>query len=301
MRTNIIEHSGTAGNKGEEDMFKDRVMIRDFIDGIETIRHYHEKREVICTHLKEWNDRDLGWLRSVFPPEYRRSCLSGTDFSPDYTCDLFMYMVRFFENSTGERTPVNFQIRKGWNRKYINIDIPEERELDVAFFELFQKCTSRNINKRYNDAIKLTEAPEYQIIKKEFIKYYKTPECDVEQENSFIKLVGSDIEWNEIFIKDKEKNMYNPKPIDTSNVQLSEDLLNLTEMIAENVHDLWAVGRISEGWKWGDVKDAEKKTTPLLVPYGELPESEKDYDRNSALETLKLIIKLGYTIRKADE
>ena len=95
--------------------------------------------------------------------------------------------------------------------------------------------------------------------------------------------------------------MYNPKPIDTSNVQLSEELLNLTEMIAENVHDLWAVGRISEGWKWGNVKDAEEKTTPLLVPYGELPESEKDYDRNSALETLKLIIKLGYTIRKTDE
>lgn len=90
--------------------------------------------------------------------------------------------------------------------------------------------------------------------------------------------------------------MYNPKPIDTSDVELSEDLLALTERIAENVHDVWARGRISEGWTFGNVKDAEKKTTPFLVPYEELPESEKEYDRNTALETLKLIVKMGYKI-----
>ncbi len=91
--------------------------------------------------------------------------------------------------------------------------------------------------------------------------------------------------------------MYNPKPIDTSEVELSEDLLALTEKIAENVHDVWAKGRIAEGWTLGKEKDTEKKTTPLLVPYKDLPESEKEYDRNTALETLKLIIKLGYTIK----
>ncbi|MCD7854278.1 MAG: Ryanodine receptor Ryr [Clostridiales bacterium] len=88
--------------------------------------------------------------------------------------------------------------------------------------------------------------------------------------------------------------MYKPKPIDTTDVVLPEELLALTELIAENVHDTWAVGRISEGWTYGDKKDAVNKKTPLLVPYGDLPESEKDYDRNTALETLKLIIKLGY-------
>ena len=90
--------------------------------------------------------------------------------------------------------------------------------------------------------------------------------------------------------------MYNPKPINTSDIILPEELLALTERIAENVHDVWAVGRISEGWTYGSVKDAEKKTTPLLVPYSELPESEKEYDRNTALETLKLIVQMGYTI-----
>lgn len=92
--------------------------------------------------------------------------------------------------------------------------------------------------------------------------------------------------------------MYEPKPIDTSDVILPEDLLALTEKIAENVHDIWAAGRITEGWVYGERKDTASKTTPLLVPYTELPESEKDYDRNTALETIKLIVKLGYIISK---
>ncbi|MCD8091069.1 MAG: Ryanodine receptor Ryr, partial [Clostridiales bacterium] len=88
--------------------------------------------------------------------------------------------------------------------------------------------------------------------------------------------------------------MYEPKPVDTKDVVLPEELLSITELIAENVHDVWASGRISEGWTYGEKKDEENKKTPLLVPYGELPESEKEYDRNTAMETLKLIIKLGY-------
>ncbi|MBR4049513.1 MAG: Ryanodine receptor Ryr [Clostridia bacterium] len=89
---------------------------------------------------------------------------------------------------------------------------------------------------------------------------------------------------------------YDPKPIDTSDINLPKDLLALTEKIAENVHDVWAIGRIAEGWTYGEKKDADKKITPLLVPYSELPESEKEYDRNTALETVKLIIKMGYLI-----
>ncbi|MCD7709381.1 MAG: Ryanodine receptor Ryr [Clostridiales bacterium] len=96
-----------------------------------------------------------------------------------------------------------------------------------------------------------------------------------------------------------DDSKYVPEPIDTSDVTLPEELLALTEKIAENVHDVWAAGRIAEGWVYGEVKDSEKKTTPLLVPYGELPDSEKEYDRNTALETVRLIIKMGYAISKA--
>lgn len=90
--------------------------------------------------------------------------------------------------------------------------------------------------------------------------------------------------------------MYEPKPIDTSDIALPEELMALTEKIAENVHDVWAAGRLAEGWTYGEKKDDEKKTTPLLIPYSELPENEKEYDRNTALETIKLIIKMGYSI-----
>lgn len=92
--------------------------------------------------------------------------------------------------------------------------------------------------------------------------------------------------------------MYNPIPIDTTEVVLPDELLALIEQIAENVHDVWAVSRIKEGWTYGNTRDSTAKTTPCLVPYNELPEEEKAYDRNTALETLRLITKLGYKITK---
>lgn len=93
-------------------------------------------------------------------------------------------------------------------------------------------------------------------------------------------------------------NTYNPKPIDTSKIELSSDLLGLTEQIAENVHEVWSAGRIEEGWTYGEKRDDKLKQTPCLVPYSMLPESEKEYDRKTALNTLKLVIALGYRIEK---
>lgn len=93
--------------------------------------------------------------------------------------------------------------------------------------------------------------------------------------------------------------MYKPKPIDTSDVIIPEDLLPLVEQIAKNVHEVWASNRIKEGWTYGENRDSEKKTTPCLVLYEELPEIEKEYDRNTAIETIKLAIKLGFKIEKA--
>ncbi len=91
---------------------------------------------------------------------------------------------------------------------------------------------------------------------------------------------------------------YKPAPIDTSDVVLSDDLLGLCEELAENAHDVWAVGRIAQKWTYGEKRDDDKKTTPCLVPYSELPESEKEYDRNTAMETIKAILKMGYKITK---
>lgn len=92
--------------------------------------------------------------------------------------------------------------------------------------------------------------------------------------------------------------MYIPNPVDTSKVQLPDDLVALTEQIAENVHDIWAQGRIADGWTYGETRDDENKKTPCLVPYSDLSETEKEYDRNTAIETIKLIVALGYKIEK---
>jgi len=92
--------------------------------------------------------------------------------------------------------------------------------------------------------------------------------------------------------------MYQPAPLDTSNVELPEEILALTERIAENVHENWSQSRLAEGWTYGPVRDDGKKTTPCLVPYAQLPEIEKEYDRKTALQTLKLILALGYQIKR---
>lgn len=92
--------------------------------------------------------------------------------------------------------------------------------------------------------------------------------------------------------------MYTPKPIDTESVKLPEELLELTEKIAEQVHDVWSAGRIAEGWIYGEERNDNNKTHPCLVPYSDLPESEREYDRATALATLKLIVALGYKIEK---
>ena len=89
---------------------------------------------------------------------------------------------------------------------------------------------------------------------------------------------------------------YHPKSIPTDDVVLLPDLQKLTELLAENTHDLWAAQRMAEGWRYGPERNDIDKLNPCLVPYADLPESEKEYDRITAMGALKTIIKLGYRI-----
>ena len=95
--------------------------------------------------------------------------------------------------------------------------------------------------------------------------------------------------------------MYTPNPIKTDDVILDESLLALCEEIAKNTHEVWAAGRIADGWSYGPVRDDAAKKHPCLVPYEALSEEEKAYDRATSFETLKLVTKLGYTIVKGDK
>lgn len=92
------------------------------------------------------------------------------------------------------------------------------------------------------------------------------------------------------------KKDYVPQPVDTDDVVLGKDLEELVEQMAKNVHEVWAQTRMEQGWIYGEQRDDAKKQHPCLVAYEELPEEEKEYDRNTAVGTLKLIRKLGFNI-----
>lgn len=96
----------------------------------------------------------------------------------------------------------------------------------------------------------------------------------------------------------EQENKYVPQPIDTSEISLPEEMNQLVELLAKNVHEVWAKSRFEQGWVYGSKRSDELKTHPCLVPYEELPEVEKQYDRDTALGTLKLIKKLGFLISK---
>ena len=91
---------------------------------------------------------------------------------------------------------------------------------------------------------------------------------------------------------------YQPRPIDTSGVVLPADLEELVERLSESNHDFWAQKRINEGWRFGPRRDDSAKEHPDLVPYRDLSETEKGYDRQSVVETLKAIVALGYRIAR---
>ena len=91
---------------------------------------------------------------------------------------------------------------------------------------------------------------------------------------------------------------YKPAPIDISDIALPESLTELTEAIAENTHEVWSQNRLKEGWSYGPSRDDANLKHPDLLPYSDLTESEKEYDRATAMNALKLIVKLGYRIEK---
>ena len=112
--------------------------------------------------------------------------------------------------------------------------------------------------------------------------------------------------WNDsknYLVTTKSNNMhaYMPRPIDVSDVELSEELNDLREAIAENAHEVWAENRYAEGWRYGVHRNDELKLHPDMVPYSQLLEGEKEYDREMAMKTIKLLKKLGYDLIKREE
>jgi hypothetical protein len=89
---------------------------------------------------------------------------------------------------------------------------------------------------------------------------------------------------------------YKPQPLDTKRVALPAEIIELTEQLARNTHENWARQRLADGWRYGPLRDDVRREHPGLVPYDDLSEEEKQYDRTTALETLKAILLLGYSL-----
>lgn len=124
------------------------------------------------------------------------------------------------------------------------------------------------------------------------------------EENLTVYPIASFVEaWNQssnylVVVNTTDKFVYEPSPITLADVELSDDLTELQEAIAENAHEIWAKARTDQGWTYGPERNDQKKETPDMVPYCNLPESEKLYDREMAMQTLKLVKKLGFEIHK---
>lgn len=138
---------------------------------------------------------------------------------------------------------------------------------------------------------------------KRTITVYDPDSTNAEDTYSIVEFMDA---WNDsknylVTIKSVDMKNYEPKPIDLSDVELTEDLNELREAIAENAHEIWAENRKKEGWTYGPQRNDELKQTPDMVPYSQLTEGEKEYDRQMAMKTIKLLKKLGYDLIKRED
>ncbi|KAM3723537.1 Ryanodine receptor [Dirofilaria immitis] len=85
-----------------------------------------------------------------------------------------------------------------------------------------------------------------------------------------------------------------PVLVDISNVVLPEFAMEIHEKLAENLHELWAMRKIELGWSYGEVRDQKTRRHPCLTSFQQLPQNEKTYNINLAIDTMKTIEALRY-------
>ncbi|ESO90186.1 hypothetical protein LOTGIDRAFT_123762 [Lottia gigantea] len=87
-----------------------------------------------------------------------------------------------------------------------------------------------------------------------------------------------------------------PSPVTTGRIQLPAYIENVRDKLAENLHELWAMSKIEQGWSYGEERNPTNKKNPSLTAFERLPMSEKKYVITVAFETLRTLIALGYHI-----
>lgn len=181
-----------------------------------------------------------------------------------------------------------------------------ERKYDATISDLSQAIGSgkhvivvidRNVMDRNMGAKRISYHAIYVTsVENENVKYLN---LDTRVEEAIVN-DGFRNAWNAsgcyMVVASKIANCYNPQPINVADIDLDVSLEELTEAIAENAHDIWARARMDEGWVYGPVRNDSLKQHPDLVPYSQLTDSEKEYDRIMAMNTLRLVRRLGFDI-----
>ena len=240
---------------------------------------------------RTWEERERLGIRSEI---YKERCEARRKKMQDYSNSLHKTTKQLLCNPYDGLAEQIFTINEGSNHckeedvatKNIleHLAVCEHLRWEASHLLMGYKPTTGNTDdlKKLHSCIK----PYYEL--SEVIKHYDW-------------LVVKNSLATEDSHKDPDKiteNGYIPQPIDTDEVKLPKKLDELAELIAENVHEVWAKSRMEEGWTYGKERDDKQRKHPCLIPYKELPEQEKAYDRNTAFGTLKLISKLGFKISR---
>lgn len=108
-----------------------------------------------------------------------------------------------------------------------------------------------------------------------------------------VYLLSEGIPWKFFNPPKTAGGTFEPKPFNSSRSILSPTLNELVEMLAENTHEMWAKIRMEEGYKFGRKDDENKKILTSLLPYFFLLEEDKEKNRVSARELVKVITSMG--------
>lgn len=91
------------------------------------------------------------------------------------------------------------------------------------------------------------------------------------------------------------------KKIIDVNLLTDNSFSEVLENISQNVHNQWMTRRLADGWKSGSERNDEKKEHPSLIPYEELSDEEKEYDRHTAKTVINYLLNNGYDIIKREQ
>jgi hypothetical protein len=70
------------------------------------------------------------------------------------------------------------------------------------------------------------------------------------------------------------------------------------ERMAEMEHGRYNAERLLDGWTWSAVKDDDRRTSPYLVSWSELPDDIRDYDRQTVREIPEFLARIGLAVQR---